>query len=93
MLLALGDSNTQGIENTSWSEEMNIFFEKGGLNATVINAGVVGYSSYQGLLKFSLEMNVVSPTHVAISFGWNDASPTIGIEDKLFLRPQLPFDA
>lgn len=86
VIMALGDSNTQGIESTSWPEEMNAILEGRGYRSRVINAGVAGYSSYQGAVKFISDIKTISPTHVFISFGWNDVAPTIGSPDSSFIK-------
>lgn len=86
VIMALGDSNTQGIETTSWPEEMNAIFEERGYKSRVINAGVAGYTSYQGVIKFISDLKAISPTHVFISFGWNDAAPSMGSPDSTFIK-------
>jgi lysophospholipase L1-like esterase len=49
----------------------------------VFNAGVPGYTSYQGLLYLQHELLAHRPDLVAIQFGWNDhwQGPT-GVADK-----------
>jgi lysophospholipase L1-like esterase len=52
----------------------------------VLNAGVQGYSSYQGLLRFRAELVPFRPDLVFVSFGWNDLPAAVGRSDKEF-RP------
>lgn len=90
VIVAFGDSNTQGIESASWPEEMNAMLEAGGYRSRVVNAGVAGYSSHQGKIKFFSDMKIISPTHVFISFGWNDVAPTMGAPDSSFISSHSP---
>jgi lysophospholipase L1-like esterase len=48
----------------------------------VINAGVGGYSSYQGMRYFSEELLAYSPDLVTVYFGWNDHWRAIHYPDK-----------
>lgn len=83
-ILAIGDSNTQGIGKTSWAEELGYLMKTSGIAVDVINAGVSGYTSYQGLLRLKNILPTVQPDVVIISFGWNDAAPNSNIQDKEF---------
>jgi lysophospholipase L1-like esterase len=72
-LLAVGDSNTlghHGADGASWP----LLMEQLDPRLSVINAGVYGYSSFQGLrrLREALSLN---PDVVLVSFGGNDAQP------------------
>jgi lysophospholipase L1-like esterase len=49
----------------------------------VINAGVGGYSSYQGMRYFTNELLKYSPDLVTVYFGWNDHWRAIHYPDKL----------
>jgi len=49
-----------------------------------VNAGVTGYSSYQGLLRFESDVGTYAPDLVLVSFGWNDPATAIGQADAEF---------
>ncbi|MEJ5307142.1 MAG: GDSL-type esterase/lipase family protein [candidate division WOR-3 bacterium] len=71
----IGDSNTEGEDLHSFPYILQKRFEKEGRNnIKVINAGVTGYTSYQGLLRFKHYILKFSPDILVVSFGWNDAS-------------------
>ena len=48
----------------------------------ILNAGVIGWSSYQGLQLLKREILDLKPKIVTIYFGWNDHWRGFGIEDK-----------
>lgn len=48
----------------------------------VINAGVIGYSSYQGLQRLTHEVSRWSPDLVTAYFGWNDHWLARGYPDR-----------
>ena len=48
----------------------------------VINAGVIGYSSYQGLMRLRHEVAAWSPDLVTVYFGWNDHWLARGYSDR-----------
>jgi len=83
-IIAYGDSNTLGSPETSWPEELNILIKKQFPNIEVYNAGVGGYTSYQGLQRFKEDIKKNKPNLVLINFGWNDPSPAIGKPDSLY---------
>jgi lysophospholipase L1-like esterase len=56
----------------------------------VLNAGVAGYSSHQGMQRFLQEIDVFAPDLVVVSFGWNDAADASGQPDKAFKIPAWP---
>ncbi|MEO0289319.1 MAG: GDSL-type esterase/lipase family protein [candidate division WOR-3 bacterium] len=71
----IGDSNTEGEDVHSFPYLLQERFENAGRNnIKVINAGVTGYTSYQGLLRFKNYILKFSPDILVVSFGWNDAS-------------------
>lgn len=70
-IFAYGDSNTDGDIAGSWPEELAKEF---GDKKKVINAGVAGYSSQQGLLRLKREADMFKPDLVLFSFGWNDVA-------------------
>lgn len=90
VVLALGDSNTQGIETNSWPEELDKLFLAQHLQGRVMNAGVAGYTSMQGQQKFKEEIDRIHPTVIFISFGWNDVTPSMGVPDSEFLEYYSP---
>jgi hypothetical protein len=51
-----------------------------------VNAGVVGCSSYQGLMRFREEAAPYAPDVVLFSFVWNDAARAIDVPDEDFAR-------
>ena len=55
----------------------------------ILNAGVAGYSSYQGLKRFESEVERYQPNLVLVSFGWNYIAYAVGKPDKEF-KPMLP---
>lgn len=54
----------------------------------MINAGVWGYSSYQGLKRFEMRILPYKPDIVTICFGWNDAHGA-RISDKDFAENEI----
>jgi lysophospholipase L1-like esterase len=74
-LFAIGDSNTLGWDGTGgpqWPAYLEQLFIENGQNVTVTNAGVWGYTSFQGVRMFK-ETLKFAPDIVLISFGANDA--------------------
>jgi lysophospholipase L1-like esterase len=49
---------------------------------TFVNAGVGGWSSYQGLQQLTRDIVPMRPQVVTVYFGWNDHWASFGIEDK-----------
>jgi lysophospholipase L1-like esterase len=77
-IMCYGDSNTDGPDRGGWSDQLQHILDeragKGRLRYEVVNAGVNGYSSHQGLLRFRQEAALYQPDVVIVSFGWNDAA-------------------
>lgn len=74
-IFTVGDSNTFGWsvdEGANWSAQLNGLFAASRPNVEVINAGVTGYTSFQGLRRFQ-ELLQYEPDVVLVSFGANDA--------------------
>jgi lysophospholipase L1-like esterase len=74
-VFAVGDSNTlgwAGIDGPNWPADLGERLRRYDPNIVLVNAGVWGYSSYQGLerLKEALRWE---PDLVLVSFGANDA--------------------
>lgn len=79
-----GDSNTDGPpEGGAWPEPLDRLARSKG-SFEVVNAGVTGYSSYQGLRRLEQELPVYRPDIVVVSFGWNDAATALSTSDKAF---------
>lgn len=74
-LVALGDSNTFGWDvddGANWPSQLQQRLAASHPGAEVLNAGVWGYSSFQGRRRFE-EIVAVHPDIVLVSFGANDA--------------------
>jgi hypothetical protein len=82
-MLVYGDSNVQG-SVTSWPREMQKIFLEEHVPIQVFNFGVMGYSSYQGVHRYINEASLYPNAIVLLSFGWNDAAPSVQIPDKQF---------
>lgn len=87
-LIGYGDSNTDGPSlGNAWPAQLQAVLDEqhtSGRRYEVVNAGVGGYSSYQGLMRFREEVDVYQPDLIFISFGWNDAAGAIGRPDQEF---------
>lgn len=92
-VLACGDSNTDGPDAGGWTERLQDALAArrgaGDPRIEVLNAGVVGYSSHQGLKRFEAHAARYEPDMVLVSFGWNDAAPSAGPPDRLYQPPPL----
>ena len=86
-IIAYGDSNTDGPVGMDWSSELQKLLEPRNTpdrKYEVINAGVAGYSSYQGLQRFIQEADEYEPDLIFVSFGWNDLAQAVGEPDKRY---------
>ena len=87
-ILCYGDSNTDGPKEGGWPEALqkmlNQLNSPAGRRYEVVNAGVAGYSSHQGLLRFQQEVKIYQPDLVIVSFGWNDVAVAVGRADHEF---------
>lgn len=90
-VLCYGDSNTDGSANESWPELLHARLEARDIE--VLNAGVAGYTSHQGLLRFLEDVDRYQPDLVLVSFGWNDATPVVRRADHDFVEPSRFFVA
>lgn len=93
-IFTLGDSNTIGFDSTNgypcypqYLEDI-LNHEQSEKKYIVINAGVWGYSSYQGLKRFEMRILPYKPDIVTICFGWNDAHGA-RISDKDFAENEI----
>jgi lysophospholipase L1-like esterase len=86
-IIAIGDSNTFGWdvdEGANWPSQLQALFAASKPGTEVINGGVWGYSSFQGLQRFK-EMLAFHPDIVLVSFGGNDAHP-VTVPDAEYVR-------
>ncbi|HSF57530.1 MAG TPA: SGNH/GDSL hydrolase family protein [Candidatus Binatia bacterium] len=86
-VLCYGDSNTEGPKQGGWPELLQEVLNQpapDGRRYEVINAGVAGYSSHQGLLRFQRQVETYQPDLVIVSFGWNDVAQAVGYPDHEF---------
>jgi len=93
-ILAVGDSNTMGPAEYSWPDFLQARFDAScpDMAATVLNAGVYGYTSFQGVRRFQEGLKH-SPDVVLIAFGWNDAVETTNAPDNTYGEQSLRFAA
>lgn len=73
-IFAVGDSNTLGWRGEHGANWPAILGEQLGPPVVVVNAGVWGYSSFQGVLRLE-DVLPYGPDLVIVSFGSNDAQP------------------
>ncbi|MDD5556043.1 MAG: SGNH/GDSL hydrolase family protein [bacterium] len=87
-IFCYGDSNTDGPDRGGWPERLQEILDRrsvrGLLEFRVVNAGLTGYSSWQGLRRFRRESPSYAPDLVLVSFGWNDHAGALGAPDKAF---------
>jgi lysophospholipase L1-like esterase len=86
-IIALGDSNTFGWdvdEGANWPAQLQTLFDSSPRPTEVVNAGVWGYSSFQGERRFK-ELIGLAPDLVLVSFGGNDAHQ-VTVPDAEYVR-------
>ena len=86
-IMAYGDSNTEGGREGDWVLELYKLLQLRNspeLTYEVINAGVAGYSSYQGVQRFFEEWEEYQPDLILVSFGWNDLPEALDQSDKAY---------
>jgi lysophospholipase L1-like esterase len=74
-IFAVGDSNTlgwAGEDGANWPADLHARMAGVRDDVVVVNAGVWGYASYQGLVRFRQTLEF-DPDLVLVSFGSNDA--------------------
>ena len=90
-ILCLGDSNTDGPPTDGWPSHLEKALRERSAGEPgvfeVINAGVAGYSSWQGLRRFERLVDVFEPDLVFVSFGGNDGAASLSRPDREFERP------
>ena len=87
-IFAIGDSNTAG-GHPAWPVYLGNLLKRRYPYVTVINAGVWGYSSFQGLGRFK-EILKYDPDMVIISFGANDAH-MVTLSDRCYISGKKNF--
>jgi len=85
-VLALGDSHTDGPPDGAWPEALEDALKQDGTDWRVINAGVVGYTSWQGVRRLD-ETLAFEPDVVVVCFGWNDAATSTAPPDSSYRVP------
>ncbi len=81
-IVCIGDSCTH-FGPDSYPDILRAFLEKQSPGKfEVINAGVIGYTSHQGMTLLENEVLQWSPDLVTVYFGWNDHWLARGLEDK-----------
>ncbi|HMD80279.1 MAG TPA: SGNH/GDSL hydrolase family protein [Anaerolineales bacterium] len=91
-IVVYGDSNTEGTPEDSWPDRLQkaLLLVKNNRNYEVLNAGVAGYTSHQGLLRFQQEVRNYTPDIVLVAFGWNDLANAVR-PDKSYVPPHPAF--
>lgn len=92
-ILVYGDSNTEGTPEDSWPDRLQSVLtsveRQTHRRYEVLNAGVAGYTSHQGLLRFQQEVEQYQPDMVLVAFGWNDLAR--GVQpDRSYHPPPAP---
>lgn len=96
-ILALGDSNTWGWrvgQDESYPARLQVLLDAAHPNPAwqVLNAGVPGYTSTQGLTYWRKAGRALRPAVVLIGFGWNDTMRLGDVEKQIaFERRWRPF--
>ena len=89
LVVAIGDSNTlgwAGSDGANWPAIAGRVWRRGGLEVEVVNAGVWGYSSFQGVERMR-EVMTYRPDVVLVSFGANDAHRVTRSDREFAGRP------
>ena len=91
-ILVYGDSNTEGTPEDSWPARLQevLLHAQSVHDYEVLNAGVAGYTSHQGLLRFQQEVGSYTPDIVLVAFGWNDLANAVR-PDKSYVPPHPAF--
>jgi lysophospholipase L1-like esterase len=74
-IFTVGDSNTlgwAGADGAHWPGDLQMLARRENPDVTVVNAGIWGYASFQGLRRFRQTL-AYDPDIVLVSFGSNDA--------------------
>ncbi|QEH37868.1 Arylesterase precursor [Aquisphaera giovannonii] len=93
-IMCYGDSLTDGPPRGDWPARLHRLLAerpaRPGQAYEVVNAGVSGYSSHQGLLRFLQDVDRYKPDLIVASYGWNDAAQAAGPSDREFRPPSWP---
>lgn len=92
-ILCCGDSFTDGGLAGSWPQELQRLLAQRADRVEVLNAGVAGYTSRQGLLRFREDAARFQPDLVITCFGWNDPMACHGRPDAEFPVPSPAWTA
>jgi len=74
-ILAIGDSCTFGLgvnDNETWPAQLQKILNREKIDAEVVNAGVPGYTAFQGKRFLESEGLQLEPDLVTVSFGFNE---------------------
>lgn len=74
-ILAIGDSCTFGLgvnDDQTWPAQLQAKLDREGYQAEVVNAGVPGYTAFQGMRYLHRDGLKLKPDVVVASFGFND---------------------
>lgn len=88
-VVTLGDSRTmaEGVPfDETYPRRLEALMRRSGRRVEVLNAGVSGYSSYQGLLTLERDLLPCRPDVVTVLFGINDQDHDQGITDEAKAR-------
>lgn len=83
-VLALGDSCTFGVgvnDDETWPAQLQRMLREEGIEAEVLNAGVPGYSAFQGMRFLASRGLALSPDLVLVTFGFNDFDDGMRLSD------------
>lgn len=96
-ILCLGDSSTFGlylplknIYHSLLEERLNREYASSQIRFEVINAGVTGYTSYQGLCFYKQKGFLYEPDVVTFYFGANDCLKDFYLSDKQIIPDDIP---
>lgn len=100
-ILTLGDSCTFGVISPGERDGLEYIDEpyaqrldrllaerRGTSRFEVMNAGVPGYNSFQGLMLLRSKLRRLRPDLMTVRFGWNDHLMSPGDPDNAFREPQ-----
>ncbi len=83
-VLALGDSCTFGVgveDEETWPAQLSRLLRGGEVDAEVINAGVPGYTAFQGKRFLETRGLALEPDLVLVAFGFNDIDAEMPFSD------------
>jgi lysophospholipase L1-like esterase len=97
-ILCIGDSSTFGYlvkQSDTYEQRLEKFLSdlKPSKRIEVINAGVIGYASYQGRKLFEKSLRNLNPDILIFSYGLNDSRMNILPDSKMKLEPIFLLEA